>query len=29
MIDPTKDNFTRPLGVKEVLDGLEVSKGDY
>ena len=29
MIDPTKDNFTQPLSVKETLDKLEISKGDY
>ena len=29
MIDPTKDNFTQPLSVKEILDKLEISKNDY
>ena len=29
MIDPTTDNFTQPLSVKEILDELEISKGDY
>ena len=29
MIDPTKDNFTQPLSVKEILDELEISKDDY
>ena len=29
MIDPTKDNFTQPLSVKEVLEELEISKNDY
>ena len=29
MIDPTKDNFTQPLNVKEILDELEISKDDY
>ena len=29
MIDPTKDNFTLPLSVKEILDELETSKYDY
>ena len=29
MIDPTKDKFTQPLSVKEVLDELEISKDDY
>ena len=27
--DPTKGNFTQPLSVQEVLDQLEISKGDY
>ena len=26
VIDPTKDNFTQPLSVKEILDELEISK---
>ena len=29
VIDPTKDNFTQPLSVKEILDELQVSKDDY
>ena len=29
VIDPTKDNFTQPLSVKEILDELEISKDDY
>ena len=29
MIDPTKDNFTQPLTVKEILDESEFSKDDY
>ena len=29
VIDPTKDNFTQPLNVKEILDELEISKDDY
>ena len=28
VIDPTKENFTQPLSVKEILDELEISKGD-
>ena len=26
VIDPTKDNFTQPLSVQEILDELEISK---
>ena len=29
VIDPTKDNFTQPLSVKEIIDELEISKDDY
>ena len=29
MIDSTKDNFTQPLSLKEILDELEISKDDY
>ena len=29
MIDPTKDNFTQPLSIKEILDELEISKENY
>ena len=29
MIGPTKDNFTEPISVKEILDELETSKNDY
>ena len=29
MIDPSKDNFTRPLSVKEILEELEISKDNY
>ena len=29
VIDPTKDNFTQPLSIKEVLDELKFSKDDY
>ena len=29
VIDPTKDNFTQRLSIKEVLDELEISKGVY
>ena len=29
MIDPTKDNFTQPLSVKEISDESEISKEDY
>ena len=29
MIDPTKDNFTQPLSIQEILDELGISKDDY
>ena len=29
IIDPTKDKFTHPMSVKEILDELEISKADY
>ena len=29
VIDPTKDNFTQPLSIEEILDELEISKDDY
>ena len=29
MIDPTKNNFTQPLSIKEILDELEISNNDY
>ena len=29
VIHPTKDKFTQPLSVQEILDELEVSKVDY
>ena len=29
VIDPTKDNFTQPLSVKEISDESEISKEDY
>ena len=29
VIDPAKDNFTQPLSIKEILDGLEIYKHDY
>ena len=29
VIDPSKDNFTQPLSVKEILDELEISQDDY
>ena len=29
VIDPTKDNFTQPLSLKEILDELKISKDDY
>ena len=29
MIDPTKDNFTQPLSIKEIPDELEISSNDY
>ena len=29
MIDPTKDNFTHLLSVKEIFDDLEISEDDY
>ena len=29
VIDPTTDNFTQLLSVKEILDDLEISKDDY
>ena len=29
MIDPTKDNFTQLLSIKNILAELRVSKGDY
>ena len=29
MIDPTKDNFTQQLSVKEILDELEIYKDEY
>ena len=28
-IDTTKDNFTQPLSIQEILDELEISKDDY
>ena len=28
VIDPTKDNFTQPLGIQEILDELEISNYD-
>ena len=28
-MDPTKDNFTQPLSVKEILDDLEISNDEY
>ena len=27
--NPTKNNFTQPLSIKEILDGLDISKDDY
>ena len=27
--DPTKDKFTQPLSIKEILDELGISKDDY
>ena len=27
--DPTKDDFTQPLSVKEILDNFEISRDDY
>ena len=29
LIDPTKDNFTQPLSIKEIPNELEISKDDY
>ena len=29
MIDLTKDNFTQPLSMKDILDELEISKNRY
>ena len=29
MIDSTKDNFTQPLTIKEILHEFEISKDDY
>ena len=29
VIDPTKENFTEPLSVQEILDALGFSKADY
>ena len=29
VIDPTKDNFTHPLSIKEILDELEMFMVDY
>ena len=29
VIDPTKDNFTQPKSVKEILDDLEISNNYY
>ena len=29
VIDPTKDNSSQPLSVKETVDELEISKDDY
>ena len=29
VLDPTKDNFTHPVSVKEILDELDISKNDY
>ena len=29
MIDPTKNNFTEPLSVKEIMNELDISKDDY
>ena len=29
VIDPTKDNFTQPLSIQEILDELEIAKDDY
>ena len=29
VIDPTKDNFTQPMSVEEILDELKISNVDY
>ena len=29
VIDPTKDNFTQPLSIQEILNDLEIYKNDY
>ena len=29
VMDPTKDNFTQPQSIKEILDELKISKDDY
>ena len=29
VIDPTRDNFTQPLSIKEILDELNIPKDDY
>ena len=29
VIDPTRDNFTQPLSIKNILDELNISKDDH
>ena len=29
VVDPTKDNFTQPLSIQEILNELEISEDDY
>ena len=29
VVDPTKDNFTQPLTIQEIIDELEISEDDY
>ena len=29
VVDPTKDNFTQPLTIQEIVDELEISEDDY
>ena len=29
VVDPTKDNFTQPLTIQEIVNDLEISEDDY
>ena len=29
VVDPTKDNFTQPLTIQEIVNELEISEDDY